>query len=208
MQITVFGASGRVGQRVVALALERGHTVRAFAHSRNPFSPHERLQVFRGNVGNQALVDEALRGSQAVISCLGSWGTKNKNILTKGMQAILPVMAEQKISRIVTVTGPAAFWSKDKPSLLQRLARVGLLLIAPKILRDSEEHLRLLEASQLDWTCLRSPVMLRHGKPDHILKLQLPHPLATIPRAAVAWALVDLAEHVDYRQQAPSIYRA
>jgi uncharacterized protein YbjT (DUF2867 family) len=194
MQITVFGASGRVGQRVVALALERGHTVRAFAHSRNPFSPHERLQVFRGNVGNQALVDEALRGSQAVISCLGSWGTKNKNILTKGM--------------LVTVTGPAAFWSKDKPSLLQRLARVGLLLIAPKILRDSEEHLRLLEASQLDWTCLRSPVMLRHGKPDHILKLQLPHPLATIPRAAVAWALVDLAEHVDYRQQAPSIYRA
>ena len=77
MQLTVFGASGRIGQLVVLLALERGHTVKAFVHSKNPFLDDKNLTIITGAVSDSATVGKALQGGKAVISALGSWGIKD-----------------------------------------------------------------------------------------------------------------------------------
>lgn len=218
----MFGASGKVGREVVAVALTRGHEVVAFVHRHNPFADEAGeawLRVITGDVSDPAAVSGAIAGSEAVISCLGSWGTKDKNVVSTGMRTIIPAMERAGVRRLVTVTGAGAQWSGDRPGLVERAGHCLLGLAAAKILRDGEEHLRLLAASSLDWTAVRSPVMRSAGPTGYRLTRRPPWPLATIPRAAVARCLVDLAgqaaqvEEADlvaqgnYRQQAPFIRR-
>jgi putative NADH-flavin reductase len=101
MQVTILGANGRVGQEVVRICLERGHQVVALAHSHDPFTPQLGLIVLKGDIYKAGDIATAVQGSQAVISTLGSWGTKDKNVLESAMQQLIPVMQEQAIKRLL-----------------------------------------------------------------------------------------------------------
>ncbi len=206
VKLTVFGASGKVGRQVVALALEHGYEVVAFVHSHDPFTPQEKLKVIKGDIRDRAAVAAALAGSTAAISALGSWGTKDKDVVSTGMRSIIPAMEQLGITRLVTLTGAGALWSGDTPGLMTRSSHALMGMAASKILRDSEEHLRLLDASRLDWTCLRSPVMRSHGRPMYRLDKQIPLPWASIPRAAVARALVNELKNLDWTRSAPFLH--
>lgn len=205
MQITVFGASGKVGRLVVAEALARGHSVVGFTHSHTSFKHHAQLRILQGDVHNSRAVANSLRGSEAVISVLGSWGTPTKDIVAAGIRSIIPAMQAQQISRVVSLTGAEAHDTTDHPMFWRRLSHFGARIAARKILHDGEEHIRLLRASGLDWTVLRSPVMT--GKSDIFYRLTLKPltPWQTIPRCAVAKALVDQLEGPGYINAAPFI---
>ena len=205
MHITIFGAAGKVGQGVVSEALARNYGVTAFVHTHNPFTETEGLRVVRGDINDYASVTEALRGSQAVISVLSSWHTKDKNILERAMAAIIPAMATAKITRIVTLTGAGAFCATDHPGLSDKLAHALAARLAPKILADAEAHLKLLADSSLDWTSIRSPVMTKQRRSTYRLESSLAPPLSLIPRAAVVQALVDQVTSSNTYRQAPAI---
>ncbi len=207
MKITVYGSSGQVGQQVVALGLERGYTVVAFVHSHNPFSVRPGLRVVTGDIHVPTDVASAMKGSQAIISTLGSWHTDQQDVLSSAMQSIIPAMVTQDIRRIITLTGTAALWSGDKPKWYNKLDRLMLRLVGPKVLRDAEAHLGLLSASSLDWSSIRSPVMTKGSNTTYQLSKRLPLGLTTITRAAVATALVDQLGQAEYVRQAPVIYK-
>lgn len=207
MLMTIFGASGKVGQLTAINAWERGHEVRAFVHSHNPFEDknRERFTVIRGDVHNRSDIERALVGSQAVISALGSWGTPDKDIVSAAVNNIVPAMETAGQRRLVTLTGNGVVWSEDRLRLQDKAARGLMGLVAPKILADGDDHLRRLAASQLDWTCVRSPAMRDAGAAEYELTMD-PLPLtAWISREAVAHCLVDLAEGSEYLAQAPFI---
>ena len=208
MQITVFGASGKVGKQVVELALAQKLEVVAFVHSKNPFEPKPGLSVVKGDINDAEAVKKAVEGSDAVISTLGSWGTKDKNSLTVGMRNIIPAMETSKPTRLITLTGSGATWSGDKPSIFDKASHILLGLVARKILEDGEEHLRLLDASDLDWTAIRSPVMSSKSVSGYKLSYKPPSLVAKIPREAVAKCLIDQIEDIDFIRQAPHIHHA
>jgi putative NADH-flavin reductase len=207
MRIAVFGASGKVGQAVTAEALGRGHSVNAFIHRTNPFDEKDDLHLFRGNIHDPAAVALILTESDAVISVLGSWGTKTKDILQTGMQRIIPAMHAEGISRIATLTGNLALRPSDivgaKDGLAHRLASIPF----SKILEDAEAHMRLLEESGLEWTTIRASRITANGNNTYELVLS-PISWAFVPRAAVANCLVDLVERHDFIGQAPFIRSA
>ncbi len=207
MNITVLGAGGQVGRQVVALCLERGYTVTAFVHSHNPFEAQAGLNVVAGDIYNHEDIAHALMGSEAVISALGSWHTQRKDVLASAMRLVIPAMGDAGIKRIITVTGSGALWSGDRVRILDKFGRQLLLLVAPKILRDGEAHIALLESSDLDWTSVRSPVMTGGQNISYVLKAHLPIGVTVIPRAAVAAALVDLIDTHEFSRQAPVIYK-
>ena len=191
MNITVFGASGKVGQLVVKRLIDEGHRVRAFVHGDAPFSESDQLTIVKGDVHSAEDIARALEGAEAVISCLGSWGTPTKDILSSAMQHIVPEMQRRGIKRIVSLTGAAAQAPGESFRLRDRLNRRILMLAARHILVDGEEHLRLLAESGLDWTVLRSPVMTDATPNGYHLSDVSGSPLETIPRQAVAKAMVD-----------------
>jgi putative NADH-flavin reductase len=207
MQITVFGASGRVGVRVVELALKKGYTVVAFVHSRNPFQGTPRLIVHQGDIRNPRDVEAALKHSKAVVSCLGSWHSKRKDILSTAMRVIIPEMQAHRIRRIVTLTGADALAPGETPHGSHKLAHILLKIGARKVLGDGEVHMQLLSQSKLAWTTIRSPIMNNFGKRGYRLGFHAISPLATIRRQAVARALVAQIIRPDYVGKAPFISR-
>jgi putative NADH-flavin reductase len=207
MQITIFGAGGRVGQLVTKLCLERGYQVIAVVHKNNPFSEAVGLRVVTSDIYDQAGVTTALKGSNVVISTLGSWHTPQQNVLASAMAILIPAMKNLGIERVITVTGSAALWSGDDPKWFNKIDHLMLGLIAPKVLRDGEAHLKLLAASELDWTSIRSPVMTDKQGTTYVLRSQLAVGMKFIPRLAVATSIVDQVERRDYIEQAPVIYQ-
>lgn len=208
MKITVFGATGKVGRLVVDNLLSSGHQVTAFAHGASPFTPTKNLTVVQGDIHNAGDVKAALAGSDAIISTLGSWHTLSEDILTSAMKNIIPVAETQGIKRLVSLTGSQAALPDEKLRLFERLFRFALTIIAHKILVDGENHLRLLAASQLDWTVIRSPIMKTSAKTGYRLSLAAPSPVATVSRAAVAQAITDQLQAQDYIKMAPHIQNA
>ena len=207
MKVVVFGASGKVGQKVVAELLGRGHDVRAFIYGNSPFDDHPKLEVVSGDVKDLNSVEGAINGQDAAISALGSWGTKTKDILSEGMKNIIPAMESGGVTRVISLTGADARYSADKVGVINKLTRPFLKLFAPKILTDGEKHIELLASSNLDWTVIRSPVMSEKGGVNYKLANKPTLPWRTINRNSVVSALVDVLEQNKFIKQAPVIFR-
>jgi putative NADH-flavin reductase len=208
MKVAVFGASGKVGVRVVELLLKAGHEVIAVVHSHDVFQGTPNLYVKKCDIHDGTAVAQVLKGTEAVISCVSSWGSPDKDVLTSAMQTIAPAMEMHGISRIVSLTGTGALTDQDKPSVVQQASHELMAKVAPKVLADGEEHIRFLQTTDLDWTVLRSPTMNNRGKSTYKLEAELPtNPLGTIKRQAVAHALVDLLTDQNWFRQAPCITR-
>lgn len=208
-QITVFGANGKVGQLVVSELIARGYTVVAFVHNASHFTDSPQLKVCRGDIYDAQQVNQALAGSTAVISALGSWGTKKKNILSVGMSHIIPAMKAYGITRIVSLTGADARASGDDLGLIHRLTHPVLSVVMSKIMGDGELHLSLLEKSELDWTVIRSPIMSkRQTRTDqYTLNKRRALPWQTIPYRLVALSMVNAIQDRTWSKQAPYIHR-
>lgn len=207
MNIIVFGATGHVGSLVVEKLLADGHNVSAFTHGTHHFTENTRLRIISGDIHKPEDIEKALNDNEAVISCLGSWHTPTKDILTAAMTSIVPIAEKHGIKRVISLTGSAACAPGDQLSIIDKLNRSMLSLIAPKILIDGEAHIRLLAESTLDWKVIRSPVMTNKDDAKYRLDMNSPSPLATIPRAAVVAALVDSLEETRFISAAPYIHQ-
>lgn len=206
--VTVFGANGRVGRLVVEGLLDRGYQVIAFVHGTNDLRSSTQLHIVKGDITNTRAVNEALTGSHAVISTLGSWGTKEKNTLSEGMRQIIPLMKKHRVKRIISLTGSEARASQDVSSFVHRLAHAGASIGVRKILKDAERHISLLETSSLDWTVIRSPIMNENDSPEYELNFQRPQPWHTINRHGVADALLHQLTDREFIGKAPFINRS
>ena len=60
--VLVLGASGATGQRVVQMALDRGHTVTALVRSKEGIEERDGLNLIQGDVSNTATIEGAVDG--------------------------------------------------------------------------------------------------------------------------------------------------
>ncbi len=192
---------------VVAELLKRGYRVNAFIHSSSSFTPSSMLHLIKGTIYNEADISTALKDTDAVISTLGSWGTPNKDILTSGMKHIIPAMKSKGIQRIITLTGADARVEEDQSSIIHNFTHFGISLVAEKVIQDAEQHISLLQTSNLEWTTLRSPIMIEGGSSSFKLTNKRPAPWTTVNRHAVVLAMVNMINDKSYLNQAPFIVR-
>lgn len=205
MKLIIFGASGRVGRLVVRQAVTRGYEVTAVIHESERSFFGDGVEVIQLDIHDEQAVKRALNGQDFVISTLGSWGTKTKDILTSAMKNIIPEMEKQEMKRIISLTGAETRVESDHPSVSSRILEAMLRLIAPKVYKDGQNHLTLLQESHLVWTILRSPKM-RDGKvTNYLLGGRSTQAWDTITRATVAKALLDELESSKYVRKAPII---
>lgn len=206
MRITILGASGNIGHRLTKALLDNGHEVTAFVHSNDLTGiSSEKLHIVKGDVHNPSDVQEAVAGSEMVVSTLGSWGSKTKDIVGTAIENAVPAMQASGIKRIVSLTGSAARVPGQIETFTEKTTRFLLSAIAKPILTDGEKSLRILSESKLDWTVIRSPAMSNKKSAEFKLSDKSSAPWARISRGAVVAALVELIEKGGFSEQAPFI---
>ena len=156
--IALFGATGRTGRRVLARALSAGFEVRALV--RDPAklgATSSALTVIRGDVLDPDAVNQTVAGSDVVLSLFGHVKGSSPTLQADGTQLIVDAMRRHDTRRIVTLSGGGLPAPLDRPGPADRVIRFLLKTLSGHVLADAEQHLRVLEASGLEWTVVRGP---------------------------------------------------
>jgi len=158
MTITVFGATGQVGKRIVQMALAEGNKVRAFVRNAEPYLDeglrNENFIVIKGYVFDANEVFDAVKDADAVLAALGGAVNITDKTRSLGIKNISEQMRKAGVKRIIAVGGTGVL--KDD--------NYGFVVYNPKyppLYKEvALEHLKAyeyLDASALDWTYVCCP---------------------------------------------------
>jgi putative NADH-flavin reductase len=208
MRITVFGATGGTGKQLVEQALTAGNEVVAYV--RNPSKldiKNEHLTIVQGELADQALIERAISGADAVISVLGPRGGSKGKPLTEGMQNIIAAMKKQGVRRLIISSTISAKNPNDLPEFR---ARVLVNLVKLTMHAAYEEIVSVAEtvrASDLDWTIVRLTMLNDKPKSGKVRVGYLGKgEVGTwISRADIADFMFKQVEDTKYLRQAPAI---
>jgi len=160
MKIAVFGATGRVGQKVAKHIYEDGHEVKALVRDRNkaeeliPFA-----EIIIGNAIHEKDVLEVLHGCEGVISALS---TDKTTILSESMPLMVNGMQKLGVERIVSIGTAGILDSRYEEGKYRFQSSES----KRKTTFAAEEHLKAyqtLEESSLKWTVV-CPTYLPEGE--------------------------------------------
>jgi putative NADH-flavin reductase len=207
LKITVFGATGNTGIRVVEQALAAGDYVVAYV--RNPSKlniSHEHLKVIQGELTDEPLIESAVSGANAVISVLGPRGDSKNKPITRGMQSIIAAMKKQGIRRLI-ITSTLSAKDPNDPLNFRTKALVNLVKAT---MHDAYEEIvsvaKTVRDSDLDWTIVRL-TMLNNPKSGKVKAGYISKgKVGTwISRADLADFLLKQVQDTKYLRQAPAI---
>jgi len=215
MQITVFGATGRTGQRLVEQALDRGHEVVAFVRDPSglPKAVREnsRLSVVEGDAYGGEEVERAVAGDgdpvDAVVSVLGQTAHGPDDLLTEAGRHVLAAMDQHGVERFVTLVGTGVREEDEPVSLGGRVMGALLKPLARSVLGDARDHVDPVRTSETRWTVVRGP---RLTDDDHTGEFRRGTDLAlgmrdTAARANVAEFVLECLEEDRYVHEMPKI---
>ena len=161
MKIVVFGASRGVGLQVVKQALEAGHSVTAFVRSPEKFEvQHPNLTVFKGDAMDAVAVENAIAGQEALISTLGPTRPPVPHMMETSAKNIVAGMRKHGVHRLVSTTGAGVRQPEDQPKFIDHFFGFLLNLLAKEVVVDSAENVKVIQASDLDWTVVRYPRLM------------------------------------------------
>jgi uncharacterized protein YbjT (DUF2867 family) len=106
MKVTVFGATGRIGEQVVRQGLDAGHKVTAVVRDPARFALiHPALEVVAvPGLTDPEMLRPALEGSDAAISGVGPRGRKDGPVASSATRGILRAMEATGVRRFVAVS--------------------------------------------------------------------------------------------------------
>lgn len=161
MKIVVFGASRGVGLEVVKQALEAGYTVTAFVRSPEKFTVKTtNLTVFKGDSMDAEAVAKAIAGQDVVISALGPTRPPVPHMMEISAKNIVAGMKKHGVRRLVSTTGAGVRQPEDQPKFIDHFIGFLLNLLAKDVVLDSAENVKVVQASELDWTVVRYPRLM------------------------------------------------
>jgi putative NADH-flavin reductase len=156
MRIAILGASGRSGAAATARANAAGHEVVSIV--RNASSAPAGTTVHTADARDVNALTEAIRGVDAVISCLGQARTKSDHVdrmvLRDGAEALVTAMAKADVSRLVAVSAAGAYVQGDDP-LSRFIAKPIVARAFGAAFDDTRAMEDVIRASTTQWTVLR-----------------------------------------------------
>ena len=159
-RLTVFGSTGQTGRKIVDLALDRGNRVRVLVRGTSKLGDlASRLDVVEGNVLDQAAVDKAVLGSDAVLSALGHVKGSPRDLETAAMRNIVASMDRGGVRRLVVLSSSVVGDPADKPTTSQALTSWMVKTFRKEVYDDSLGKASVVEGSGLDWTIVRASIL-------------------------------------------------
>lgn len=213
MKVCIVGASGKLGQYMVQLCLDRGYEVAGVCRSKSIDKLDrfkDRIRIFPGDTNDREVIKKAVLGCKGVLTILVPWGVQQYSSGTA--QAVMD-FAEPGARLIFSCGWHISKDGKDVYSwkfktLLKFFSRIGKLFRMVEI-DDQVEASKRIFKSDLRWTVVRGsgleegesqglPVWSRHIG-DPILKSDLTR------RVDFALFMVAAIENDDLIHEAPAI---
>ena len=162
MQVALIGATGFVGQAVLAELLQRGHKVVALARHPDKIAEQPNLKVVAADVMDAAAVQQAVAGSDAVLSAYNA-GWANPNIyddFMRGSRAIVAGTKAAGVARYLVVGGAGSLWVGDKQVVDSPDFPAA---IKPGATAARDMLTELQQETALDWSLLSPPIGFHGG---------------------------------------------
>jgi uncharacterized protein len=154
MKVALIGATGRIGSKITAELLGRGHSVTAIVRNPDKAPGHANVKALKGDVTDPDSVAALVRGHDAVISS----APFNPGISVKVLEAV----HKSGVKRYIAVGGAGSLKAADGKLVMDNPQIPAEWL--PSI-KEGSELLKLLRADQqLDWTFFSPAVQIGPGE--------------------------------------------
>ncbi|WP_405931310.1 NAD(P)-dependent oxidoreductase [Streptomyces sp. NBC_00827] len=158
MKLTVFGATGGIGQEIVRQALASGHQVTAVVRDPARFTvTGADLEVFRADLTDPEALRPAVAGRDAVLSGLGARSRKDAGVTAKLTRRVLAAMEAEAVRRLLVVSASPIGPDPEGATLVDRAMRSVISGILKDVYADLREMEDELASSGTDWTAVRPP---------------------------------------------------
>jgi uncharacterized protein YbjT (DUF2867 family) len=160
MKLTVFGATGRIGEHMVRQALDAGHRVSAVVRGSSRLDiSHPALEIHRvPGLADPEPMWPALVGSDAALSGVGPRSRKDVTVASTATRGILAALKSAGVPHFVAVSAAPVGPIPDGEGFLNRYL---LMPFIKTLLKDIYADVALMEreimASGLEWTIVRPP---------------------------------------------------
>jgi uncharacterized protein YbjT (DUF2867 family) len=164
-KILVLGATGGTGRLIVGQALERGQEVTALVRSPEKASWLKGAKLIVGDVRDEKVLREALKGQDAVVNALGTPASPlhEVTLLSTATRALVRAMKAEHVSRLVCITGMGAGDSAGHGGFF--FDKLIFPLLLKKVYADKNRQETIVRDSGLDWILVRPSVL--NDKPGH-----------------------------------------
>ena len=154
MKVAVIGGTGKIGTKVTAELLQRGHAVTVIARNPEKATSQPNLKAVKGDVTDPASVAALVRGHDAVISSAP---------FIPGISAqVLEAVHESGVKRYIAVGGAGSLKTADG-TLVMDNPQIPKEWLTP--IKEGAELLKLLRAdSQLEWTYFSPAALIGPGE--------------------------------------------
>lgn len=172
LNIIVYGASGRIGSRIVAEALNRGHHVTGVSRDPARLSVnHPNFTAIKGDVTDAELVAKQIAGRDAVVSSVGRSKAATPEQAIEYRAAVSLISALYSLGfnapRVIFVGGASTLQDQPGETMVDGMIRenrlppgdFGAMIVA---------HMKVLEmlraTSDIRWTVLTPPMQITPGR--------------------------------------------
>jgi putative NADH-flavin reductase len=158
MKLTVFGATGGIGQEIVRQALDAGHQVTAVVRDPARLSATgAALEVFRADLIDPEALRPTVAGRDAVLSGLGARSRKDVGVATRLTRTVLRAMEAEGTRRLVVVSAAPVGPAPEGDGPLDRVVRGLVSALLKDVYADLTAMEEELARSAVDWTVVRPP---------------------------------------------------
>jgi uncharacterized protein len=163
MEIALIGASGKIGSRILAEALERGHKVTGIARRPDTRIIMANLTWLRLDVLDTDPLTEALKGHDAVISAFGIDWHRPETYPLYGEAAASIIRATKKagIKRLINVGGAGSLEVSPGVQIVDTPEFPAMWKAGADEQRKSLEIFR--KENELDWTFFSPALIIEPG---------------------------------------------
>ncbi len=160
-KIALFGATGRIGARILEEALARQHNVTAILRDAAcELEPRPNLQCKPGDILKPESVALSVMGNEVVVSAYGPKGADPGHLVTAAKALVEGVGAEQPM-RLIVVNGAGSL--EISPGV--QLVNTPEFPHARKAVAEAHRGaLAVYRTAPFDWTCISPATSLEPGE--------------------------------------------
>lgn len=169
MKVVLFGATGKTGKNLIYRGLESDIEITVFARQQSTFE-HAKVRVVRGNLTDIERVQDAVRGSDAVLSALGPTSLQHPKgaPIAEATKTIIAAMKQENVSRLIAISTGTAPDPGDRSDLKIVLPARLIRVLMPNAYQDIVNTAQVIRSSGLAWTLVRVGFLNNEPTTEHL----------------------------------------